>query len=641
MRIQTPHDSIGQPHAYEGFELLKHKGAMIIKMALTFFFLAIFCAFVLFFFLKWPEQSSVLKNNILSIVQSCLLEPIWPHKIISLTLQGETGHYYAVDVCRQLWSPLMSSLQDSIFFILKITIIFFLFFGTIGTIVLRKRAQKTLHDPKHVRGARLVEPLELARKIRKDKAISQKKAPDKLPLTLGEKLIFPPAIETQHILILGAVGTGKTNAINHFLKKLREREEKILLFDIKGDYCQKFYDPEIDFILNPLDQRYCGWNFLLDICNLELEAKDVASTIIPPPKMAEGTEKYFRDAGADVLSVIIKYLKTQKDLQPTPEEITKLIALGPTELRDRLKAHPSTAFDPGIAHIAKSGAEGQIGGIMSTLAQFTRIFSLMDVIEFTKFSLRNWFKEDGPGIAFLTLPPAYENLLSNYYSMIINLLTMEALTWNDDLLRRRYIIVDELPALPRITAILRLIREGRSKGISMIVGSQTIQAIREKYGTEGTGTILDINTRIFFRVNNPQDTEILAKIIGETELEEGAQIGHSMTAADDFDRVNANRRVSKKYVLLPTQIAQLPDLTSIIKIAHFDPTITKWNYLKLNEQQPAFIPSFTESQTKDQDTNHQESQESLAKTEEKTIEQKAKQEDDSQKSEGETEIDWI
>ncbi len=591
--MKTPHDSHRDPHAWEGFEIVKHKTAMVGKMLLSFLATSIAMAIIIFIAFKTDKINVNVRKNIVKIAYSCLIKYIYPEQLITLkiyNLNGEKSEkqYRVADICTWAVPIIRRDSADSIAFVAVYSIVIFAFLTVIGTVVLRKKAFRDLHKSKHIRGTRLIAAKKLNRVINKHPSIKKKKAPITCPLQLGP-ISFPPAIETQHILILGAVGTGKTNAINYILKQLRDRGEKIVLFDIKGDYCQKFYSPDIDLILNPLDERYCGWNFLNDINDLDLEVRDVAASIIPPPAGGgDGTEKYFREASADVLSVMIKYLKTLNKKDITPAEIVKLIAIGPTKLRDTLQDHPPTATETGIAHIHKTGAEGQIGGIMSTLAQFCHIFSLIQTKN-NDFSLRGWWKKDGPGVAFLTLPPAYEALLSNYYSMIINILTFEALTWPDDLMRRRFVIIDELPALPRIQTIMRLIREGRSKGVSMIIGSQTVQAIKEKYGNEGAGTILDMNTRLFFRINNPQDTEIVAKIIGEAEIEEGGQVGHSMTAADDYDRVNANRSVAKKYVLLPTQISQLPDLTSIIKIANFDPAEVKWKYLQLSEKHPGFI----------------------------------------------------
>ena len=63
---------------------------------------------------------------------------------------------------------------------------------------------------------------------------------------LNEPAAWPISEDTlsKHILLLGAIGTGKTNAMNCLLGNLRmnmTRQDVMFLFDTKGDYYKEFY----------------------------------------------------------------------------------------------------------------------------------------------------------------------------------------------------------------------------------------------------------------------------------------------------------------------------------------------------------------------------------------------------------------
>lgn len=77
--------------------------------------------------------------------------------------------------------------------------------------------------------------------------------------------------ETKHILITGAYGSGKTNAIKHILNQIPN--QKVLVVDTKGELIQKYYNPDrSDIVMNPVDplsieqwiqdDSKTGWLFL-------------------------------------------------------------------------------------------------------------------------------------------------------------------------------------------------------------------------------------------------------------------------------------------------------------------------------------------------------------------------------------------
>jgi predicted NACHT family NTPase len=69
---------------------------------------------------------------------------------------------------------------------------------------------------------------------------------------------MPRAEETEHVMLLGDPGTGKSQTIHHFLLQIAVRQpaEAVVIYDPACEFIKRHYRPERgDVILNPLDIR--------------------------------------------------------------------------------------------------------------------------------------------------------------------------------------------------------------------------------------------------------------------------------------------------------------------------------------------------------------------------------------------------
>ena len=78
------------------------------------------------------------------------------------------------------------------------------------------------------------------------------------------KFPYPHKTESQHTIITGASGSGKTQVMLDLLTQIRARGDKAIIYDKMGTYVRKFYDPNKDFILNPFDNRSKHWDYFFD-----------------------------------------------------------------------------------------------------------------------------------------------------------------------------------------------------------------------------------------------------------------------------------------------------------------------------------------------------------------------------------------
>ena len=65
---------------------------------------------------------------------------------------------------------------------------------------------------------------------------------------MGQPMMIPIGehILSRHMLLLGGIGTGKSNAFNHIIRNTRSNltnEDVMIIFDTKGDFYKEFYRP--------------------------------------------------------------------------------------------------------------------------------------------------------------------------------------------------------------------------------------------------------------------------------------------------------------------------------------------------------------------------------------------------------------
>jgi len=67
---------------------------------------------------------------------------------------------------------------------------------------------------------------------------------------------------SRHIMFLGSIGTGKTNAISQIIQQLRDEmssEDVMIVFDSKGDFYNDFYRHGLDVVISN-DSKSIGLN---------------------------------------------------------------------------------------------------------------------------------------------------------------------------------------------------------------------------------------------------------------------------------------------------------------------------------------------------------------------------------------------
>ena len=412
-----------------------------------------------------------------------------------------------------------------------------------------------------IRGADFMEAKTLAKNLIRTKQASCIKFSG-LPLVKDS--------ERKHILITGTTGSGKTNMLNELLPQIRKKQDRAIIVDLTGGFTDRFFDPKCDKLLNPFadnTEHWLPWNDCVAVSDFD----DIASSFSSyNPRL----DDFFAKTAELVLAEGLRLYQDSRDIK-------KLIySIIYSNNKEFARMFQNTA----VSGIISSSAPETSSGIQATIGK--NIAALKYLQPNGNFSIRKWFNEE-TGWLFITASPnqrvTLRPLIASWISIAIKALMDRNVNNSNNAYKvheNMWFIIDELPALQKITALPIALAESRKYGGCFVTAIQNIYQLEEIYGSAGSSSMLDLfGSKFIFRVSDQQTAHRSALMLGEQEIIE-TQENLSYGSNTMRDGVNMNNLEKRKLLVMPSEIMNLPDLTCYVKLAGNVP-ITK---LQINLQ---------------------------------------------------------
>ena len=336
-------------------------------------------------------------------------------------------------------------------------------------------------------------------------------------IPIGNKIL------SRHMLFLGGIGTGKTNAINQFLKRTRATltgNDVVIIFDTKGDFYKDFYTPGDIVISN--DKRATGrsgenyWNIFNEIMaddRLEENVSEIAKVLFSD-KIKHTTQPFFPNAAKDLFFALMMHLirndkfkekRNNQSLRSFLNTMTPEIMHNILGQHNDLKAMQSYIADP---------KSGQTLGVMSELQQMVREIFIGNFQKKGSLSMRQIVNNKGGQVVFVEYDLSIGSVLTPIYRLLIDLAIKETLSRGENQ-GNVYFFIDEFRLLPELDHIGDGINFGRSLGAKFFVGIQNINQIISAYGDDEARSILSgFGTTYAFRINDGLSREFIKNLSG-------------------------------------------------------------------------------------------------------------------------------
>ncbi len=437
-----------------------------------------------------------------------------------------------------------------------------------------------------VSGSEIVEPAILQRLLKNQNIAS--------PFTVGEVSLRLNA-ETQHMMVCGTTGTGKSTCFYHLFPQIRAQKQRAVIVDTTGEFVSRFYRHGKDILINPFDDRSVGWHPWID-CRFPYHYDELASAFIPQT----GQDSFWASSARTVFAEGLQYLSRQN-----MESIDALLRLLlETSLKDLFVALKNT---PAASLIDPAGDRTAMS-IRSHLSPYLRNLRYLSSDK-PAFSVRDWvqkkanakktvkgpakqsLEESDPEWLFIASTPDQRETLKPLMTGLMSSAVNSLMSSEPHQTRRLWFIIDELACLNRQESLPRALAEIRKYGGCMAVGVQNIPQLQGQYGQAETRSLTSLfNTRVIFRNGDPETARHMSQMLGEQEVKESME-GISYGAHQMRDGVSLNEQKRLKPVVSANDIMILDDLEAYLKLPGNLPVAkVKLGLDKTVKACPGFVP---------------------------------------------------
>lgn len=387
-------------------------------------------------------------------------------------------------------------------------------------------------------------------------------------------LRIPRLNERQGILALGDTGSGKTVLIQDLISQARatDRREPGVCFDPASELVTTHYREGLDFILNPLDERFPNWA-LADEIKTVSDLDLVAESFIPT-KYITGDKRFFSVAAKDVFKKVLAQRCTTREM----------IAI----LSDEVAIDNLLRGTPTAHKIKKEGGP-QRAGVLATLADVAKALENIPPRSKDKrdFCLTDWTREKIDGWIFLTATPETADALNPLISAMLNLLMARLMSVPEK--RVCWFVADEIHNLNSLSALPKFMVECRKHKVCYIFGTQSKYQLIDNYGETANTMLASPILKLFYRCNEPKAAQWISDFIGQADHE---KLRVSTSVPDDRDgkaSTNFSTVVETRSVISKEQVMHLPDLNAYWKFGGMVVPF-RMDYVKWAKKHPGFIP---------------------------------------------------
>jgi type IV secretory pathway TraG/TraD family ATPase VirD4 len=374
-------------------------------------------------------------------------------------------------------------------------------------------------------------------------------------------------------LLIGGTGSGKTTLLYHIVSQLKSsmtNDDVMIIFDSKGDYHSKFFDKATDLVIGNSKQYSAGsehWNIYKEVLadgyedrDFIINTQEICKSLFEE-RTKNTTNAFFPNAARDLLAaVIVAFIREGKKDPDVRKEffhngkLKEFLDLSDAQMiMDLLGDSPDA--NAVMSYISGDNAQSQ--GVLSEMYSIAREILIGVFAEKGAFSMREFVRNKGRKTLFIEYDLSIGSMLTPVYRLMFDLALKEALGRNKPQ-GNVYMICDEFKLLPHLRHIDDGVNFGRSLGVKVFAGVQSIEQLYEIYGqSRGRNIAAGFSSVYAFRSNDAATREYMSGIFGKNIVLEQYQRldnqrveerrgGHTV---EDWDLTNL--RVGEAIVGLP------------------------------------------------------------------------------------------
>ena len=345
----------------------------------------------------------------------------------------------------------------------------------------------------------------------------------------------------KHLLLLGSTGCGKTTTFVKIVNQLQQRmtgDDVMIIFDTKGDFARQVRVSGDKLVLgNSASCRDVSvrWNLFREILidghddeNVSTNAQEICRSLFVE-REKRTNNPFFPNAARDLLAaIIISVIRTgyQLDSAFRHQQFNNRALSEMLNSRTREELDYILSFDDDLNAVRSyiSGSGEQSAGVIAEMHSIAREVLTGVFADDGNFSIRNFVRGKGRKTLFIEYDLSLGATLTPVYRLLIDLALKEALGRSVSLSNGRphgnvYLICDEFRLLPYLHHIDDGVNFGRSLGVKVIAGLQSIEQLFEVYQeSRGRNIAAGFSTIFAYHSTDPSTLNYISRAFGQYEV---------------------------------------------------------------------------------------------------------------------------
>lgn len=338
-------------------------------------------------------------------------------------------------------------------------------------------------------------------------------------------------ILSKHTLLIGGTGSGKTNTFYYFIEQLKRKmtaNDVMIVFDTKGDFESKFYS-QGDIILGN-SSKYKNitekWNIYKELVvdgwneeNIQMNTNEITYSLFKDA-MEKTNQQFFPSAARDLFaSILLAHLKAGKN----SIDIRKLAfnnkalksyfdKLNPKKIIKLLSVLPELSS---VLSYIGDGSSNQALGVIAEMQNVIHKIFIGSFAQDGRFSVREFVRQKNARTLFIEYDLSMGETLTPIYRLLFDLALKEAMGRSKSE-GNVYFVCDEFKLLPDLQHIEDGVNFGRSLGVKVFAGVQSIEQLYEIYGeSKGKNIAAGFSSVYAFKANDSSTRDFISDLYGK------------------------------------------------------------------------------------------------------------------------------
>jgi len=379
------------------------------------------------------------------------------------------------------------------------------------------------------------------------------------------RLCLPSKVATQHLLISGTTGSGKTLLIRLLMQKAfadiglaKPGGNRALIYDGKKDLLGLLYgmlQPHTLHVnFDPFDSRSVRWDIASDVSD-PASAREMAAILFP--KEDAEHQPFFPLALQLLAGGIMTVFMEKASGQWTFADLIYALK-SPDRIRKILQS-----TERGQETLSQIFSEGDtLNNIMATLAtrlqDYEIVASLWNHAE-TAYSLTEW--SDGEAVILLRKHHIGSKAVDAINRALFHRASQLLLSKPNSESGRSWIILDELATAGKLEGLSDLMDKGRSKGVCTVLGFQNISGLKEAYGEYGAEKLTALcTTKALLRFEDETNATWASGYFGRQEVR--------VTTKNKTQNSDGNSSTSTSYEDRDREVVMYSEFQNILPVSN-------------------------------------------------------------------------